>query len=270
MALATERIALATTADRHRMTRIGEAMTSITVSRTLRAICIAALAAAADAAVAQTVVDGAPTPQPVVGLSASATGSIANDRMHAILRAEAENADATIAANDVNARMGRALARAKATAGVDASTTGYTTYQVSEPNRPPRWRVTQSLAIESADFPALAALVTKLQAQDGMLLSGLDFSVSAAARHAAEDALTQQAIKAWQQRAQAAAQGFGAGGWRTGRVTIQTSDYGRPPMIRAAGMAAAKSSPVAVEGGSTDVTVTVSGEAILDTVRAPR
>ncbi len=256
-------------AARNRITRIGKPMTSIATSRALRALCITLLASAGGAR-AQTVVDGAPTPQPVVSLSASATGSIVNDRMHAYLRAEVDNADAAVAANDVNARMGKALAKAKTVAGVDASTTGYTTYQVNEPNRPMRWRVTQSLALESADFTALAALVTRLQSQDGMLLSGLNFSVSAAARRTEEDALTQNAIKAWQQRAQAAAQGFGAGGWRTGRVAIQTSDFGRPPVMRAAGMAAAAAAPVAVEGGTTEVTVTVSGEAILDTVRTPR
>ncbi|HMA31688.1 MAG TPA: SIMPL domain-containing protein [Casimicrobiaceae bacterium] len=231
---------------------------------------VAGMLVTAGASLAQTVIENAPTPQPIVTLSASATGSIANDRMHAYLRAEADNADATVASNEVNARMGKALAKAKAVAGIEVSTTGYTTWQVNEPNRPMRWRVTQSLALDSADFSALAALVTRLQSQDGMLLSGLNFSVSPTARRAEEDALTRQAIKAWQQRAQAAAEGFGAGGWRTGRVTIQTSDFGRPPVMRAAGMAATAAAPVAVEGGTTDVTITVSGEAILDTVRAPR
>ena len=251
-------------------------MRSIAVSRrrTSRAVLagflVAGMAAIAGTTRAQTVIETAPTPQPVVTLSASATGSIANDRMHAYLRAEADNADATVASNEVNARMGKALAKAKAVAGIEVSTTGYTTYQMNEPNRPMRWRVTQSLKLDGADFSGLAALVTRLQSQDGMLLSGLNFSVSPAARRTEEDAFTQQAIAAWQQRAQAAARGFGAGGWRTGRVTIQTSDFGRPPVMRAAGMAAAAAATVAVEGGTTDVTVTVSGEAILDSVRAPR
>ncbi|HEV2220531.1 MAG TPA: SIMPL domain-containing protein [Casimicrobiaceae bacterium] len=244
-------------------------MASIASSRALRALCIGFLATAGGAE-AQAIVDGAPTPQPVVTLLASATGTIANDRMHAYLRAEVDNVDASVAANEVNARMGRALATAKAVSGIDASTTGYTTYQVNEPNRPLRWRVTQSLSLESADFTALAALVTRLQSQDGMLLSGLNFSVSDTARRAEEDTLTKQAIKAWQHRAQAAAQSFGAGAWRTGRVAIHASDSGRPPVLRVAGIAAAAAAPVAVEGGTTDVTVTVSGEAILDTVRAPR
>jgi len=164
--------------------------------------------------------------------------------------------------------MARALARARAVTGVDASTTAYTSYQISEPNRPMRWRVSQTLALESSDFAALSSLVTKLQGNDGLVLSGLTFSVSTATRRAAEDALVQQAIRRWQQRAENAARGFGAAGYRTGRVTIQTNDYGRPQPMLKAGMAAASAAPVTVEGGTSDVTVTVSGEAILDRVTA--
>ena len=52
--------------------------------------------------------------------------------------------------------------------------------------------------------------------------------------------------------------------------TVQTSDAGQPyPMMHAQGMAMASSAPpVAVEAGTTDVTVTVSGEAVLDAPRA--
>lgn len=227
--------------------------------------------AIATACRAQTLIENVPTPQPIVTVTASASGSVANDRMHAWLRADADNADAAQAANDVNTRMARALARAKAVAGVDASTAGYSSYQVTEQNRPVRWRVSQTLALESADFSALSTLVSKLQGTDGLLLSSLNFDVSPATRRAAEDALTQQAIKSWQQRAQGAAQGLGASGWRAGRITIQTNDFARPqPMFRGGSVAAASVAPVAVEGGTSDVTVTVSGEAILDAARAPR
>ena len=210
-----------------------------------------------------------PAPQPVITISASASQDVANDRMLALLRAEADNPDAAGAASVVNARMARALSQAKAVSGVDARTAGYSSYQISEPNRPLRWRVSQMLALESGDFVALSALVSKLQGGDGLLLSGLSFTVSPAARHAAEDALTVQAIRSWQQRAQTAAGAFGASNFGTGHVTIQTNDYGRPqPMFKASGVAAASVAPVSVEGGTSEVTVTVSGEAILDTLRA--
>jgi predicted secreted protein len=228
-----------------------------------------ALLAHIGVAAAQTAIDVVPT-QPIVSVTSSATSNVANDRMHALLRAEADNADPAQAASDVNARMARALARARGVTGIEASTAGYSSFQITEPNKPPRWRVSQTLALEGADFAALAGLVSRLQSTDGLVLASLSFSVSAATRRAAEDALTQQAIRNWQQRAQAAAQGFGAGGWRAGRITIQTNDFGRPqPMYRASAVADSRA-PVAVEGGMSEVTVTVSGEAILDTVRAGR
>jgi predicted secreted protein len=209
-------------------------------------------------------------PQPVVTVTASTTSTLANDRMHAWLRAEADNPDPAVAANEVNTRMAKALARAKAARGVDASTTAYTSYQVSERNQPSRWRVSQTLSLEGADFSALAALVSKLQGDDGLVLSGMSFSVSVAARQAAEDALTQQAIKAWQARAQAAATGFGSPSWRAGRVTIQTGDSVRPqPMFRAGAVQAA-SAPIATEAGNTEVTVTITGDAILEPTRLAR
>jgi predicted secreted protein len=226
--------------------------------------CIA-LVAFVESASAQTVLDIAPVSQPVVTITATATSSVANDRMHAFLRAEAEDTDATKAASQVNARMARALSRARGVAGVEAATAGYSSYQIMEQNKPVRWRVAQALSLESSDFAALSDLVSKLQGTDGLLLSNLNFTVSEKTRRAAEDALTQEAIGNWQQRAQAAAKGFGASGWRAGRVTIQGNDYGRPPqpMYRAS-VAADRAAPVAVEGGMSDIAVTVSGEAILE------
>jgi len=90
------------------------------------------------------------------------------------------------------------------------------------------------------------------------------------ARKQAEDGATQQAIKSWQQRAQNAAQGLGFASWRPGRVNVQTSDAGRPYPMMARGESMAMQAaapPVAVEAGTTDVVVTVSGDAVLD---APR
>src|SRR4051812_4818426 len=208
-------------------------------------------------------------PQPVVTVTASATAQLANDRMNAFLRVEVDSPDAVAAANEVNTRMAKALARAKSVRGVEAATTAYSSYQFSERNQPIRWRVSQTLSLESSDFTALSALVTKIQSDDGLVLSGMTFSVSPATRRTAEDALTQQAIKAWQSRAQTAAQGFGSNTWRAGYVTIQAGDYVRPvPMLRAAaGAQAAAAPPIATEGGTTDITVTVSGEAILESAR---
>ncbi|MEP7329665.1 MAG: SIMPL domain-containing protein [Betaproteobacteria bacterium] len=217
-------------------------------------------------------VRAADTPSPImplVSLNAAATASVPNDRVYAWLRAEVDNADPARAAAEVNTRIARALARAKAVTGVEAATSGYSSYQFTEKNQPTRWRVVQTLTLEASDFTAMAALVTKLQADDALVLSGMNFAVSPEARRRAEDNLTQQAIKAWQLRAQNAANGFGFQSWRMGKVAIQTGDFARPtPMYRQSMNAmAASAPPVTIEAGNTDITVTVSGDAVLEGAR---
>jgi predicted secreted protein len=211
-----------------------------------------------------------PAPEtPVVTVSASATTTLPNDRVQAWLRAEAENPNPATAAAQVNAVVARALARIRGVAAIKAATSGYSTQQVMEKGKPLRWRVTQTIALDSGDFGAIATLIGRLQEDDGLLLSGMNFSVSDDARAKAEDTATQQALRAWQERAQAAARGLGFPGWRPGRVTVQTG--GRPiPVFRAAAAESfAGAPPVAVEGGTTDVTVTVTGDAALETARPP-
>jgi predicted secreted protein len=225
-------------------------------------------AANADAAVDTALVVPA---SPSVAVTGAATGTFANDRMHAMLRIEAENASAASAANDVNARMTRALAKAKAVAGVDAKSAGYSTWQQWEKGRPSKWKVVQSVSLTAQDFAALAALVSRLQDEDGLLVSNLSFSISPETRRKAEDALTREAIRAWQQRATTAADALGYAGWRAGRINIATGDIGPQPrveMMRAQAAAPAGGGPpIAVEGGTTEITVTVSGDALLDTLR---
>ena len=67
-----------------------------------------------------------PGPQPpAVTVTGAATTTVANDRMHATMRAEVEAPVATAGANEVNAKIAAALTRAKAVAGVETRTAGY-------------------------------------------------------------------------------------------------------------------------------------------------
>ena len=202
---------------------------------------------------------------PAVSVTASATASVANDRMFAWLRAEVDNPDPARAAAEVNARIGKAIARAKSAPGVEVKTSGYSSYQWTD-KQVTRWRVQQSISLESSDFAALAGLLTRMQSEDTLVMSGMSFGVSNDARRKAEDALTQEAIKAWQARAQSASKALGFDTWRVGRVNVATGEPPmRPqPMMRmTAAAAGAAPPPVNAEGGNTDITVTVTGDAIL-------
>ena len=52
------------------------------------------------------------------------------------------------------------------------ATAGYSTQQIGEKGKATRWRVTQTISLDSADFTAAATLITKLQDEDGLLLVG--------------------------------------------------------------------------------------------------
>jgi predicted secreted protein len=242
---------------------------SSVVSHTLRLLAAwTASAVAVGTAAAQMPPQG--PPQPTVSVTASAMATVPNDRLQAWLRAEAENASSGAAASQVNAAVAKALASAKSYPAVKVATAGYSTYQVGDKPGAQRWHVTQTISLESQDFTAATTLITRLQ-EEGLLLSAMAFSLTDKARQDAEDGVTQQAIKGWQERAQRAAQGLGFSSWRPGHVIVQTNDGGRVyPVMRAQAMAApASGAPVATEAGTTDVSVSVSGDALLGEPRPP-
>jgi predicted secreted protein len=207
---------------------------------------------------------------PTVTVSASASTQVANDRAHAALRAEAEAPDVAAAARQVNATIARAVARVKSAPGMALQTSGYSTYAITEKGRTQRWRVVQYLNVDSENLEGLAALVSRLQAEDGLLVSGMSFALTREAREKAEYQLVREAVQSWQRRAGEAARALGFASWRAGHVTVSASEPGRPvPMMRMAAAAVAQDAPVSMEGGFTEVTVTVSGNAWLDITRAP-
>jgi uncharacterized protein YggE len=185
----------------------------------------------------------APPPRDVtsVTLTASATMQVDNDRMTIILQAEAEKPSATAAAAEVNAKMAKGLASAKAVSVVEAKTTSYSTNQVFEKGRFVRWRVSQLLEVETADFAAGANLATKLQ---------------------------HEALVEWQSLAKQAAASMGFGGYTPGRLTVNAGDSGPRPRFAAQAMAKAADA-VTVAAGTSEMTTTVTGEAILDRDRKP-
>jgi predicted secreted protein len=206
-----------------------------------------------------------PSPAPPsVTVTASASSTVTNDRLQAWLRTEAENVSPAAAAAQVNAASAKAIADAKAFPSIKVATAGYSTQQIAERGKPTRWRVSQTITVDASDFTAAATLLSKLQDENGLLLSNMSFSITEKTRHDAEDKVTQQAIESWQARAQQASQALGFAKWRVGHVNVQASSGQPYPIMRAQAMAAAAAPPVALEAGTTDVSVSVSGEAVLE------
>jgi predicted secreted protein len=122
-----------------------------------------------------------------------------------------------------------------------------------------RWRVRQELRLESADFAAATELIGKLQAS--LMMTGMNLSVSAAARRKAENALIAEALAAFEERARVVRDAMKAKGYRVRDLQVSTGG-GAPPRPRLAMAArASQDSPMqpAVEPGSTRLVINVSG-----------
>ena len=96
--------------------------------------------------------------------------------MQAVLSVTAEDDNAARLADQINRTMDWALKTAKARAKIEVRTSGYRTYPVYDKDKIRRWRATQELLLESADFAELGNLIGQLQ--ERLQVASMNFSVS--------------------------------------------------------------------------------------------
>jgi predicted secreted protein len=209
-----------------------------------------------------------------INLSAEASTDVENDTLVAVLYIEEQARTAAEAAETVNAAIGWGVSKAKSVDNVKVRTLDYSTSPVytqrpvKSGNRDftPRiaaWRVSQSMRVESTDADALSELITELQERLG--IRSIGYQVSKPLREATEAVLIDEAILAFQLRAQQIAKAFGHDNYKLVQVSINTSGA-RPPMPYARGMAMemAAKAPVAIEAGSSSLQVTINGSIELE------
>lgn len=218
-------------------------------------------------AVAPALAQPAPSGGTTLTLSAHADKTLPRDRLHADLRVEATGANPVRVQAEVNRRMAAALAHAKATAKVTVETAGYGVYAERDAKgNVTRWHGSQGLRLTSRDFTGLLNLVGTLQGE-GLALSGLAAELSPAAALAAQDALTDEALKEIRARAVRIAAALGTHVERYAELRI--GNVSTPPVpVRFMAVAAPSSMPppVAAAGDAT-VSVTVDATVLLAPVR---
>ena len=200
--------------------------------------------------------------RPSVEFSAEASQTAANDLGVATLYAESSGDNAAELALGVNQRMVNALAVAHAFASVKTQSGGVSTWPVYAKDGQGRieaWRMRSEIRIESRDLGALSELIGKLQAD--LALSQVVMQPAPETRRKAVEEATVSAIRAFEQRAALIAQTLGKG-YRIAHMSIGDSGF-QPPMpmrMRAvtAGMLA-DSAPAPLEGGESQIGVSVSG-----------
>ncbi|WP_404991734.1 SIMPL domain-containing protein [Cupriavidus pauculus] len=202
-----------------------------------------------------------PAPSGVLSLSAQAVTEVPTDVVQLTLAAEQEGAEPSAISNALSSRTQAALAQAKRTAGVEAQSGGFTIHPNTDRNgKISTWRGRSEIILKSKDFGAVSKLAGELANQ--MQVQNIAFSLSREARLAAEKKLADQAVAAFRDKAQASTALFGFSSYTIREVSINESGGMVPPMPRmyaAKAMAADAGAPIPVEGGKTQVTVSVNG-----------
>ena len=206
-----------------------------------------------------------PASEPVkyntVDLQADAQREVGNDTLNAVLFVELNDADAVKLADTLNRMTAEAAVSAREFKSVRARSGNNQTYPVYDRSqRLTGWRGRAELRLESKDFPAAAALIGRLQSR--MQLGQISFSISPEVRKTAENEIIGEAISAFRTRADIVRAAIGGRSYKIRRLNVNTSGgIVAPRMLMArAGVSASESvAPPPLEGGVSQITVSVSG-----------
>lgn len=220
------------------------------------------IATAANAAYAQSGDESNRQLAGVLGLEAHATKEVDQDTVHITMSAEEQGADAATVSRNLTQKANNAMAKAKTQNAVQVQTGNVSLYPTT--NRDGKitaWRGRTELQLKSKDFGAASRLASEISGQ--MQMDGVSFSLSREAQEKTQAELTNQAIQAFRDQAQSNATAFGYKSFTIRQVQVGAN---APIMLRmyamkAAPMAASADAapPMQLEGGKTQVTVTVSG-----------
>lgn len=197
----------------------------------------------------------------LVRLEADAAAEVPNDLMRVTLAVEHNARDAAALPPLVNADMRWALDLAKQRPKVKAQSGEYTTQPEYAAGRIVGWRAIQVLELESEDFAEVTALATELQQK--LQVRAMEFAPTRATRLRVENELTAAALRAFAAKAKLITETMGAARYEVvevnvGGTPVYKSQRGAEmAMMRAADAAAP---PIAVEGGTATLTVTVNGQ----------
>jgi predicted secreted protein len=190
----------------------------------------------------------------------------ANDQMNATLAIELTNANPGALAHELGDAMNDALKKSKAWPSVKASTGNQQSWPVYGTTVATRttvqgWRGRAELRLESRDFKAAGELIAALQ--DKLQLSGINFSVAADTRRAADAALGKQAIAAFRTRADLIRDAWGAKSYKLINMNIgsvaSNNPGPRPMMMYAKAMAADAAPAQDIAGGDAHMSMTING-----------
>jgi len=195
-----------------------------------------------------------------VDFSAEASRPASNDLAVAQLYVEQSGADPSALAQQVNRVVAAALATARGYGDVKVQSAGTSTSPVYGKNgsKIEGWRMRSDLRLETRNVGQMSELIGKLQSS--LAIAQVSMQPAPETRRKAADEATTDAIRAFEQRAGLVSSAMGK------RYTIRhlnISEGGfRPPQVYARMKASSvmmDSAPAPLEGGESEVSVTING-----------
>jgi predicted secreted protein len=205
--------------------------------------------------------DSTTAPAGVLTLDAQASSDVPQDVIHITLFYEQQASDPARLSETLNQHTAQALRDAHGGNQKDVTVqTGQLSIAPSndKDGKLSGWRGRSELVLESHDFAAAARLAAQLNGE--MQVADVSFSLSPEAQRDAQTKLTDQAIAAFRQQAQAAVQAFGYKSYTVREVNVaRNGNFARPMKLMRGALASPAMDSIAVEAGRATVTVSVSG-----------
>ena len=196
-----------------------------------------------------------------VDFQVEAAREVTNDLLVATLNADIQDPLPAQVARKLNTALNDALKQAAAFSSVKTSSGNQNTYPVyGKNNQITGWRGHGQIRLESRDFKAAGELIMQLQST--LQLGGVQFAIAPDSRLQIENSLLIEAIKAFQNRAEAIRGAVGASAYKTVHFSINNS--GTPPhypvqMMRSAAVMDSSIPAPEFAGGESRMTMQING-----------
>jgi predicted secreted protein len=195
-----------------------------------------------------------------VDFQVEAARDISNDLLTTRMSLEIQDKQPSQVAQRMNTAFNQALQKAASFNAVKTRSGTQNTYPIyGKNNQIEAWRGHGELHIESRDFKAAGELI--MQLQNTLQLNDVQFGIAPDTRTSLETALINEAIKAFQNRAEAIRAAMGATRYKTVHFSINTG--GLPPRYQVAVMRSTMVASVPVAepefaSGETHMTVQIN------------
>lgn len=200
-------------------------------------------------------------PSGVLSLNAQASAEVPQDEVEITLFYEQEASEPSALTSTLNERADAALQKARGVTGVTARSGAFSIFPSTDRDgRISTWRGRTEVVLESRDFAAASKLAGQMASI--MQVGNVRFSLSPEAQRAAEQRLSGEAIKSFREQAASSSQAFGFSGYSIREVNVNHSGVMPRPMMMMSAHAMganATNAPMPLEGGTSTVTVNVSG-----------